>query len=321
MKILVSISTEQYFGDQIKKIDPSIELVAIHPDNKDEPSWNQVQDCDVFFLTYEFMFAAALDDSLTDPLINLCQQMQFIQIGYAGTDSPLIQSILKTNAKVTNASGVHAIPIANYVLAQMLRWTKRIDKHIELQAEKSWEAWGGDGELTYKHILILGYGGIGQEVGRLATNFGMHVSATKRSPHDCKYADVIKHPDKTFELLPNADFVVSCLPADHETDNIINKKSLSLMKETAMLINVGRGNAVNEDDLIEALNSNTIACAALDTTKIEPLPNDSELWTANNCFISSHDSAHSLHAILRLNELFCSNLINFIDQKPLKYLI
>ena len=93
------------------------------------------------------------------------------------------------------------------------------------------------------------------------------------------------------------------------------------MKETAMLINVGRGNAVNEEDLIEALNSNTIACAALDTTKIEPLPNDSELWTVNNCFISSHDSAHSLHAILRLNELFCSNLIDFIDKKPLKNLI
>mgnify|MGYP001190000720 CR=1 FL=1 len=105
-----------------------------------------------------------------------------------------------------------------------------------------------------------------------------------------------------------------------DADNIINKKSLSLMKETAMLINVGRGNAVNEEDLIEALNSNTIACAALDTTKIEPLPNDSELWTANNCFISSHDSAHSLHAILRLNELFCSNLIDFIDKKPLKNL-
>ena len=85
------------------------------------------------------MFAADLNPAIAKPLIELCEQMDFIQTGYAGTDSPLIQNILKTNARVANASGIHAIPIANYVFAQMLRWTKRIDKHIELQKNTNWE--------------------------------------------------------------------------------------------------------------------------------------------------------------------------------------
>jgi phosphoglycerate dehydrogenase-like enzyme len=137
----------------------------------------------------------------------------------------------------------------------------------------------------------------------------------------CPFADSIHHPDNTLKLLPDADFVVACLPSDTETTNIINKEALILMKETAMLINVGRGNAINEEDLIEALNSDQIASAALDTTKIEPLPKDSGLWTANNCYISPHDSAHSLHAIIRMNELFCENLLNLINTKPIKNLI
>ena len=321
MKVLVSSSTEQYFGDQIKSIDSSIELISINPDNPTDPSWQDIKNCDVFFLTYEFMFAAEANQELIEPLLNLCKQMDFIQTGYAGTDSNLNQSIMKNSSKISNASGIHAIPIANYVFAQMLRWNKRIDKHIELQNNVSWEAWGGDGELTYKTILILGYGGIGIEVGRLAKSFGMNVVATKRSSYECKYADEIHRPDKILELLPHADFVVCCLPASEETDDIINKETLSVMKNTSMIINVGRGNAVNEEDLIEALNSGTIASAALDTTKIEPLPSSSGLWKANNCFISSHDSAHSLHAIMRMNDLFCSNLSNYINNLPIKNLI
>ena len=321
MKVLVSNNTKQFFGDQIKQVNPSIELIAIDPNDPENPSWKSIEKCDVFFLTYEFMFAADLNLAIAEPLIELCEQMNFIQTGYAGTDSPLIQNILKTNARVANASGIHAIPIANYVFAQMLRWTKRIDKHIELQKNTNWEAWGGDGELTYKSILILGYGGIGQEVGRLAKSFGMNVTATKRSSFECAFADSVQHPNKTLELLPYADFVVACLPSSKENDNIINKETLSLMKDTAMFINVGRGNAVNEDDLIKALNSGQIACAALDTTKIEPLPSLSGLWDANNCYISPHDSAHSLHAIIRMNELFCENLLNIINEKPIKNLI
>ena len=321
MKVLVSSLTAEYFGDQIRSVNPEVELVAIDPNNIENPAWNKITECNIFFLTYEFMFAAELNPAIETPLLKLCEQMDFIQTGYAGTDSLLIQNILKTKAKVANASGIHAIPIANYVLAQMLRWNKRIDKHIDLQSHASWEAFGGDGELTFKNILILGYGGIGQEVARLSKSFGMHVSATKRTAFNCQYADSIHHPDEMLELLPHADFIVSCLPSSKDTDDIINKATLALMKETAMLINVGRGNAVHEDDLVEALNSNQIACAALDTTKIEPLPTHSDLWKANNCFISSHDSAHSLHAISRMNELFCTNLLNHINKLPIKNLI
>ena len=100
MKILVSNNTKQFFGDQIKQIDSSIELIAIDPNNCESPAWRDADKCDVFYLTYEFMFAVDLNPELTEPLIDLCKQMDFIQTGYAGTDSPLIQTILKTEAQV-----------------------------------------------------------------------------------------------------------------------------------------------------------------------------------------------------------------------------
>ena len=110
------------------------------------------------------------------------------------------------------------------------------------------------------------------------------------------------------------------LPNAKDTDDVINKKVLQKLNNSAMLINVGRGNSINEQDLADALNSGELAAAALDTTKIEPLDNSSDLWTAKNCFISAHDSAHSLLGLPRSFELFLENVKNFKDQNPIKNL-
>ena len=91
-------------------------------------------------------------------------------------DDPFCQAMLKeSKAVIANASSIHAIPISHYVFSQMLRWNKRIDQHIELQQEKNWSPMGGDGELTNKTLLILGYGGIGKEVAKLGKAFRMNV--------------------------------------------------------------------------------------------------------------------------------------------------
>ena len=111
-------------------------------------------------------------------------------------------------------------------------------------------------------------------------------------------------------VLPNAKY----------TDDVINKKVLQKLNNSAMLINVGRGNSINEQDLADALNSGELAAAALDTTKIEPLDASSDLWTAKNCFISAHDSAHSLLGLPRSFDLFLENVKNFRENKPIKNL-
>lgn len=325
MKIIISPITQQLFKKQFEEFESEqqlqLEKVILDPKLPNQPDWREVENSDAFFLTYEFMFAVRDDATLIPNLLSVCEKTKFVQTGLAGMDSDFAQLLLKIpNLRVANARGVHAIPIANYVFAQALRWTKRIDEHIDLQSKKNWSECGGDGELTGKTILIWGCGGIGQEIARIAKAFGMNVIGVRRSVFKDSCVDhPITHKD-VFNWLPFSDFIVLALPDSPETRDIINSNVLNQCSPRAMLINVGRGTAIDEDALANALHSKQIACAALDTTKIEPLPDQSPLWTAHNCFISAHDSAHSLQAIPRTFALFLRNLSNLHNNKSLENL-
>ena len=325
MKIIISPITQHLFQKQFEEFESqhqiNLEKIILDPENPKNPDWCDVEESDAFFLTYEFMFAVRDNESLIPDLLSVCEKTKFVQTGLAGMDSDFAQQLLKIpNLRVANARGVHAIPIANYVFAQALRWTKRIDEHIDLQSKKNWAALGGDGELTGKTMLIWGCGGIGQEIARIAKAFEMNVVGVRRSAFTNLNVDhPITHED-VFNWLPFADFVVLALPDSSETRDIVDAHVLNQCSSQAMLINVGRGTAIDEGALAQALNSKQIACAAIDTTKIEPLPDDSPLWTANNCFISAHDSAHSLQAVPRTFTLFLSNLSNLHHKKPIENL-
>jgi phosphoglycerate dehydrogenase-like enzyme len=226
-------------------------------------------------------------------------------------DAPILQDVLQIeNVHIANASSVYAIPIAHYVFSQILRWNKRIDHHIEYQQSKNWTPISGDGELTNKTLVILGYGGIGSQVAKLGKAFGMRVTGIRRNPQDDEHADEVLGLDRFEELLPLTDYLVLSLPDSTQTRDIINADVLEKLNNSAMLINVGRGTAINEQDLSYALNAGKIAAAALDTTKVEPLDVNSSLWTSKNCFISAHDSAHSLLSLERAFELFFQNIKN-----------
>jgi len=321
MKLVIAKDTDKYFGSQLRELDFPLEILAIDPEDSSNPLWDSIPECDAFFLSYQFLFAIRDNHELFKPLLNLTKRMKFIQTGYAGMDDPFCQAMLKeSDAVIANASSIHAIPISHYVFSQMLRWNKRIDQHIELQQEKNWSPMGGDGELTNKTLLILGYGGIGKEVAKLGKAFGMNVIGIRRNPEVCEFADKVVTMDNLEEFLPVADFLVLALPNSEETNDVVDKNFLKKINNSAMLINVGRGNAVNEKDLAEALNSGILAAAALDTTKNEPLEKSSDLWSAKNCFISAHDSAHSLLGLPRAFELFLENVKNFKGNQPIKNL-
>ena len=321
MKLVIAKDTDKFFGSQLRELNFSVDILAIDPENPSSPSWDSIPECDAFFLSYQFLFAIRDNQELFNPLLSLSKRMKFIQTGYAGMDDLFCQAILKeSNAVIANASSIHAIPISHYVFSQMLRWNKRIDQHIELQREKSWSPMGGDGELTNKTLLILGYGGIGKEVAKLGKAFGMNVVGIRRNPQPCEFADEVLTMDRLEEYLPITDFVVLALPNSKDTNDLVDRYFLEKLNNLAMLINVGRGNAIKEEDLAEALNSGAISAAALDTTKNEPLEKSSVLWTAKNCFISAHDSAHSLLGLPRAFELFLENVKNFKENRPLKNL-
>ena len=162
MRIVISEDTNKFYRSELLSIDPSMEIISLNPEDSTNPSWEKVPESDAFFMSYQFLFAARDFPEIFNSLLDLSKRMKFIQSGFAGMDAPILQEILKEkDILIANASSIYAIPIAHYVFSQILRWNKRIDQHIELQQSNSWTPLGGDGELTNKTLVILGYGGIG----------------------------------------------------------------------------------------------------------------------------------------------------------------
>ena len=311
MRIVISKDNDKLYRSELLSFDPSMEIIALNPLDSNDPDWESIPESDALFMCYQFLFAARDNPKIHDALLSLAKRMKFLQSGFAGMDAPILQDVLKIeNVHIANASSVYAIPIAHYVFSQILRWNKRIDHHIEYQQSKNWAPIAGDGELTNKTLVILGYGGIGSQVAKLGKAFGMRVTGIRRNLQDDEHADEVLGLDRFEELLPLTDYLVLSLPDSPQTRDIINADILEKLSNSAMIINVGRGTAINEEDLSDALNGEKIAAAALDTTKVEPLDTSSSLWTAKNCFISAHDSAHSLLSLERAFELFFQNIKN-----------
>ena len=272
---------------------------------------------DIALVSYELMFKALKSESFFERYLALIDGCSFVQGSWAGTESPQAQALISHAKMFSHRGGLHAIPIATYVFAQILRSIKSIDAHIELQREKSWKQMMSVGELTDMTIGITGFGGIGQEVARIAKAFRMKVYATKRTPVISDNLDQLFKPSELDEMLPLCDFVVNCLPSSEETYRIFSKSRFELMKTSSMFINVGRGESVDEVSLAEALQEKKILCAAIDTTDPEPLDSSSPLWTLENCFITPHDSAWGPRAPLRAVELFIDNYRRLKEGKKL----
>jgi phosphoglycerate dehydrogenase-like enzyme len=161
---------------------------------------------------------------------------------------------------------------------------------------------------------------IGKEIARTAKSFGMKTIWLRTKNESVEYFDEIYTFDKIKTFLSDADYVVWVLPNTKDTQDIINERTLSYMKNTAVYINVWRWSNVNEDDIINALNNKTIAYAVLDVFKTEPLPKDSPLWNIENLIITPHISGY-IESTQRMLEIFETNYNKFISWEELDYQI
>ena len=314
MKICLSEFTYKSFEELLEKNFKNDEFILIDSEANITSGEGKP---DIALVSYELMFKALKSESFFERYLALIDESSFVQGSWAGTESPQAQALISHAKIFSHGGGLHAIPIATYVFAQILRSIKSIDAHIELQREKSWKQMMSVGELTDMTIGITGFGGIGQEVARIAKAFRMKVYATKRTPVISDNLDQLFKPSELDEMLPLCDFVINCLPSSEETYRVFSKSRFELMKTSSMFINVGRGESVDEVSLAEALQEKKILCAAIDTTDPEPLDSSSPLWTLENCFITPHDSAWGPRAPLRAVELFIDNYRRLKEGKKL----
>lgn len=221
---------------------------------------------------------------------------------------------------VTSSAGVHAGPLAEFALFGMLAFAKDIDLLRELAREHRWPQRWPMRQLAGSRLTVVGLGHIGRAVAERASALGMSVTGVRRHPAGDPPAPLhrLTGPEGLDEALRGADFVVLALPGTTETTALIGAGQLARLPERAVLVNVGRGSALAEDALVDALKAGRLRGAVLDVTQAEPLRPDSLLWDMDNVIISPHTAALSPDEDRLIAQLFTSNLTRFLTGQPLR---
>ena len=247
-------------------------------------------------------------------LLDRVNRLKWIQVTGAGVDRFLATGKLPDRVLLTRADVAFGDQIGEYVIGHLLAVTQRIREVADLQSARRWKpltlSW-----LKGRTLGVAGAGSIGRAVAARAAGLEMRTLGLARTPRDMPGFEAVYGPDRLHEFLEELDVLVLCVPRTAETEGMIGRAELAVMKETAVLVNVARGAVVDQDALTDALHSGRLAYAILDVFEEEPLPEDSLLWTLENVTVTSH------HAGLNIPEqiaaFFLENLRRFRQGLPL----
>lgn len=265
--------------------------------------------------------------SLRPEQFRLARKLKWIHSTAAGVGQLLYPELCRSDVLLTNASGVHTIPMAEHILGLLVALARRFPDALRYQQRRHWaqqEIWDAQlrpRELHGQTLVIVGFGAIGQELARRVRPLGMRLWAVTRSgrgPAEPGLAERVLPASQLDDVLHAADYIVLAAPETPETRHLIGPRQLAAMKPTAFLINVARGSLVDEAALLDTLRRRAIAGAALDVTQCEPLPPDSPLWTLDNLFLTPHISAVSEHLWDRQTELLLDNLDRWFSGRELR---
>lgn len=245
---------------------------------------------------------------LTDQMIEGSVNLKWIMVMSAGLDRLPLRAIQEKGILVTNARGIHKVPMAEYAISMLLQVYRQAKQLYQSESSKVWEPGTHMQEISGKTMVIAGTGAIGQEVARLAKAFQMKTWGVSRSGKPVEYFDESYKTDHLNEILPHADFVVSVLPSTKETRGLFTYEHFQQLPNHAVFLNMGRGDVVRGGDLLKAIQEKEIAHAVLDVFKEEPLPADHAFWQEENVTVTPHLSGHSAHYMRRALEIFELNM-------------
>ncbi len=278
-------------------------------------SWSSWKACDDFIEEADILIC----HKISDELLRKAKKLKWIQLLSAGCDHILSLPSYRKDIILSTAKNIHHIPISEYVMSYILCLSHRTFDYINLQKERKWTRIEGT-ELTNKTLGLIGAGSIGKEIARKAKPFGMNIVAVKRTPEQIEFIDEVYGINEMDIIFTRSDFIVLALPLMESTKNLIGKKEIGKMKSTAYLINIARGEILDEQALIGALKEKRLAGAVLDVFREEPLREDSELWNVENLIITPHISWSGEYTFERLTELVLENMARYVNGERLKYL-
>ena len=255
------------------------------------------------------------------------KRLKWFQVLMTGYEHILRTGLMKKDILLTNCAGTVSIPIAEAVMGYLLFFVKKIETSLENQRlHKMDRMLGQMRELHDRTLGVLGLGHIGKVIARKAKlGFDMQVLGYDKYVHNYEYADQIYPYPQLNEILKVSDFIVISLPLTPETENLIGERELRLMKPTAYLVNIARGEILNKRAFMRALKEGWIAGAAIDVFWGDPtayiLPPEDELWDLEHLLITAHNVTGTDRYVMRTGELFCENLSRFMRGDPLVNLI
>jgi phosphoglycerate dehydrogenase-like enzyme len=312
---------------RIADVDPRVRLLS-RPDLLGQPRYAgdhypPIQRTEAQSVEWRRLLADAevmldVDPPSAPEIVQLAPRLCWIQSSSSGVGDWLRRlKLVETPIVVTNAAGMHARPLAEYVVFAMLYFSRRWPRMAAEQRAHHWERCAID-TLEGKTVGLIGLGNVGQMVARLARPFGMRVVGVRRSPAAVDSVDQVYPATELTQVLRQSDYLVLCVPSTSETVGMIGAAQLTELKPDAVLINIARGTIVDEHALVEALRAGRLGGAALDVVSREPLATESPLWDLPNVLVTPHSMSTASTENEWLTDLFCDNLRRYLKGEPLR---
>ena len=281
-------------------------------------------DCDRIdcaFIDRDIRFEEQLMAAFNDALV-ASKRCKWLHLTSSGVnDTAFARAVQERGGTITTSTGSNAEPVAQTGFTGLLMLARGFPTYIQGQHKHEWRPLRGAAlpdDLRGQTVVLIGVGAIGRNFAGYARAFGLKVIGVRRSPMTPDDpVDEMHHPSKLPELLPHADWVVIACPLTRETHNLVDADAFSLMKKGARLINIGRGEVMDESALVDAIRSGRLAGAALDAHAQEPLPKDSPLWDLPNVIVSPHNASASNGNEKRCAGMFIANFGHWVRGEPM----
>jgi phosphoglycerate dehydrogenase-like enzyme len=330
VRVLIASALEPPLIERIRAVDPRLDVVyradligrPRYPGDHTAPmTRTPAQAAEWASLVAEAEVMLDVDRATERDLARQAPRLRWIQLSSSGVVHIVEQMGLGDRPiVVTNAAGMHALPLAEFVLFAMLYFAKRMPRVLADQRRHHWERFALD-TLPGKTLGIVGLGHVGRAIARRARAAELRVVAVRRTAGaaaESPDADAVYPPAGLPTLLGESDYVVLIVPLTPETTGLLGKAELAMMKPGAVLINIGRGQLVDEAALVESLQSGHLGGAALDVFATEPLPKASPLWDLPNVLVTPHSMSTALDENEWLVDLFSDNLRRYLAGQPLR---
>ncbi|HEX2967226.1 MAG TPA: D-2-hydroxyacid dehydrogenase [Syntrophorhabdaceae bacterium] len=297
MNLVIFVDNAETYANALR---PGFPDLVIHAAPTEERLGTFVEDMDIL-----------LAFRISDSMLRKASKLKWIQSLATGVDYITSNPSLSPEVLITSTRGIHGPQVSEMAFLLMLSLSRNFPKMACNQCSATWERWPG--KLLYnKNVGILGLGVIGREIARKCKAFGMTVYGIDIIEQDYESVDHFFTPQEILRVVKDIDYFITVAPSTPQTYHIIDKDVLSAMKSSAFFINIGRGELVDDDALIEALNTEKIAGAALDAFVREPLPSEHPFWKVKNLIITPHIGGASDTYVEQALPIFEENLRRFL---------